>query len=75
MASLQVEDELEAGRCLDRQLASISTKRSTARGAVENRIKETQGDLFADRTSAATMPIGGKSLFPHKKRLNIYFRR
>ena len=27
-----------------------------ARGDMENRIKETQGDLFADRTSAATMP-------------------
>ena len=26
-----------------------------ARGEMENRIKETQGDLFADRTSAATM--------------------
>ena len=26
-----------------------------ARGDMENRIKETQGDLFADRTSAATM--------------------
>ena len=26
-----------------------------ARGAMENRIKECQGDLFADRTSAATM--------------------
>jgi len=27
-----------------------------ARGDMENRIKECQGDLFADRTSAATMP-------------------
>ncbi|MER9977465.1 transposase [Mesorhizobium sp. M0085] len=26
-----------------------------ARGEMENRIKECQGDLFADRTSAATM--------------------
>ena len=30
-------------------------RRSTARGEMENRIKECQLDLFADRTSAATM--------------------
>jgi hypothetical protein len=36
-------------------MAGISMKRYCTRGEMENRIKECQMDLFADRTSSATM--------------------
>ncbi len=44
---------LAEARRLDRQAAL--RRLYCARGEMENRIKEAQGDLFADRTSAATM--------------------
>jgi hypothetical protein len=47
-----VVTSLPATRCLARQLYEDVY---CARGDMENRIKECQGDLFADRTSAATM--------------------
>jgi len=47
-----VVTSLPASRCLARQLYEDVY---CARGDMENRIKECQADLFADRTSAATM--------------------